>query len=217
MRNLRKGISPVIATVIIVAVAIAIAVAVAFWITGIVGLYTRYEKLEIINAYADWNDTDGTWIIVLQVRNAGSSDATIDEIFINGRPHDAWPSIYDNNENKSIAYVYEKVALTARDLIINTSDNGWEKTLKNGAYINVSNIKALGTENKNATLTISNSIVSLSSFDFKNGVPLKAGEDMTLVILIPGPGNPYGGPADFKHGSSIEVKIHTAAGKEYPK
>ena len=35
-----KGISPVIATVIIVAVAIAIAIAVAFWLTGIVGIFT---------------------------------------------------------------------------------------------------------------------------------------------------------------------------------
>ena len=43
-----KTISPVIATVIIVSVAIAIAVAVAFWMTGITGLFSRYEKLEIV-------------------------------------------------------------------------------------------------------------------------------------------------------------------------
>ncbi|RLG80884.1 MAG: DUF4352 domain-containing protein, partial [Thermoprotei archaeon] len=40
-----KAISPVIATVIIVAVAITIAIAVAFWMTGIVGAMTRFEKL----------------------------------------------------------------------------------------------------------------------------------------------------------------------------
>ena len=204
MRNLRKGISPVIATVIIVAVAIAIAVAVAFWITGIVGLYTRYEKLEIINAYADWNDSNSTWIVVLQIRNAGSSDATIDEIFVNGRPHDAWSSIYDNNVNKSIAYIYAKVAPTARDLVTNAS--------RNGAYIYV-----MEKDSTKYNLTISEKIGKFNPFDFRNGVPLKAGNDMTMVILIPGPGNKYGAPADFKHGSSIEVKIHTAAGKEYPK
>ncbi len=210
MRNLRKGISPVIATVIIVAVAIAIAVAVAFWITGIVGLYTRYEKLEIVNAYADWNDKYDTWIIVLQVRNAGSSDATIDEIFINGRPHDAWASL---NLPNSTQYGYipnQKVALTANDIIL-TSTNGQF----NGVYINVS----YPGYNNPLNITISSSKAGVSSFDFTNGVPLKAGNDMTIVILIPGPGadTTYGTPVDFKHGSSIEVKIHTASGKEYPK
>ncbi|RLF08230.1 MAG: hypothetical protein DRJ64_01405, partial [Thermoprotei archaeon] len=42
-----KGISPVIATVIIVAVAIAISIAVAFWMTGIVGLFTGFEQVQI--------------------------------------------------------------------------------------------------------------------------------------------------------------------------
>jgi len=48
----KRGISPVIATIIIVAVAIAIAIAVAFWVVGIAGLFTRYEKLEISYIYA---------------------------------------------------------------------------------------------------------------------------------------------------------------------
>ena len=39
-----KAISPVIATVIIVSVAIAIAVAVAFWMTGLAGAFTKFEK-----------------------------------------------------------------------------------------------------------------------------------------------------------------------------
>ena len=78
-----RAISPVIATVIIVSVAIAIAVAVAFWMTGITGLFTRYEKLEVINAYAT---KDNDFTIYVYVRNTGTSDATIDNIFINGKP-----------------------------------------------------------------------------------------------------------------------------------
>ena len=61
----KKGISPVIATVIIVSVAIAIAVAVAFWMTGITGLFTRYEKVEVTNAYADWDSSGRFWVIVM--------------------------------------------------------------------------------------------------------------------------------------------------------
>jgi flagellin-like protein len=49
----RYAISPVIATIIIVAVTIAVAIAVAFWMGGLTGVFTRFEKLEITSAYAD--------------------------------------------------------------------------------------------------------------------------------------------------------------------
>ena len=75
----RKGISPVIATVIIVAVTIAVAIAVAFWMTGIIGLFTGFEQLQIVNVY---DDTD-TGIIVT-VKNTGTSAASITDIYING-------------------------------------------------------------------------------------------------------------------------------------
>jgi len=48
-----SGISPVVATVILVAVAIVIAIAVAFWASGLVGVFTRFEKIEIVSAYWD--------------------------------------------------------------------------------------------------------------------------------------------------------------------
>ena len=82
----RRGISPVIATIIIVAVAIAIAIAVAFWVVGIAGLFTRYEKLEISYIYCSGRDTGGKPIITISVKNTGSATATIDEVFINGLP-----------------------------------------------------------------------------------------------------------------------------------
>jgi hypothetical protein len=76
----RLGISPVVATVILVAVAIVIAIAVAFWASGLVGIFTRFEKLEITSAYYDGNN------VILIVRNTGSSDTSIDDIYINGIP-----------------------------------------------------------------------------------------------------------------------------------
>ena len=79
VRN-RSGISPVMATVILVAIAIVIAIAVAFWATGLVGVFTRFEKIEIQSAY--W---DGTQVILI-ARNTGSSPAVIDMIFVNGAP-----------------------------------------------------------------------------------------------------------------------------------
>jgi len=80
----RRGISPVIATVIIVAVTIAVAIAVAFWMTGIVGLFTgAVEKLEIVSAYAQ-AQAGGGWQITAVIRNTGTTQTTIDSIFING-------------------------------------------------------------------------------------------------------------------------------------
>ncbi|MEM2195021.1 MAG: DUF4352 domain-containing protein, partial [Candidatus Methanomethylicia archaeon] len=66
-------------------VAIAIAIAVAFWVVGIAGLFTRFEKLEISYIYA--NTTNAGWEITLLVKNTGSATATIDEVFLNGIPN----------------------------------------------------------------------------------------------------------------------------------
>ncbi len=72
--NLRKGISPVIATVIIVAVALAIAIAVVGWIMGIWGAVTGgTEMLKILpDSYINT-----TGYLVLHVRNEGGATASI--------------------------------------------------------------------------------------------------------------------------------------------
>ncbi|MCD6536673.1 MAG: type IV pilin [Thaumarchaeota archaeon] len=86
MYGSRSGISPVMATVILVAIAIVIAIAVAFWATGLVSVFTRFEKIEITAAYYD-TDNDQ---VVLELKNTGSASATIDRIFINGQPSQAF-------------------------------------------------------------------------------------------------------------------------------
>ena len=82
MNRGKSGISPVMATVILVAIAIVIAIAVAFWATGLVGVFTRFEKMEVVAAVYDTTDGD----VELLVRNTGSSAATIDNIYVNGQP-----------------------------------------------------------------------------------------------------------------------------------
>jgi len=83
----RKGISPVIATVIIVAVTIAVAIAVAFWMTGIVGLFTGFEQLQIVNVYDDTNTG-----IIVTVKNTGTSAASITDIYLNGYSYTQYKS-----------------------------------------------------------------------------------------------------------------------------
>ena len=89
-----SGISPVVATVILVAVAIVIAIAVAFWASGLVGVFTRFEKIEIVSTY--WDGEEDAVVVI--ARNTGSSDAAVDMIFVNGRPCDDWGVIIDDDE-----------------------------------------------------------------------------------------------------------------------
>jgi flagellin-like protein len=80
-----RAISPVIATVVIVAVTLAVAIAVSLWATGLVGGFTGTENLQIVNAYA--TPSGGGWTVTLQVKNAGTTTATIDNVFVNGIPY----------------------------------------------------------------------------------------------------------------------------------
>ncbi len=73
---MRRGISPVIATVIIVAVAIAISIAVAGWLMGLWGTFGTTEQLQVLpNSTLT---TDGNYKIC--VKNTGSKSATVTEI-----------------------------------------------------------------------------------------------------------------------------------------
>ncbi|MEN3048393.1 MAG: archaellin/type IV pilin N-terminal domain-containing protein [Candidatus Caldarchaeales archaeon] len=76
----KKAISPVVATVILVAVAIVIAIAVAFWASGLVGVFTRFEKLEVVSAVMLDLDT-----FRVRLRNTGSADTSIIQVVVQGR------------------------------------------------------------------------------------------------------------------------------------
>jgi flagellin-like protein len=76
----KSGISPVVATVILVAVAIVTAIAVAFWASGLVGVFTRFEKLEIVSAIMTDEDT-----FTVRIRNTGSADSSIIQVVVQGR------------------------------------------------------------------------------------------------------------------------------------
>lgn len=151
LRN-KKGISPVIATVIIVAVTIAVAIAVAFWMGGLVNIFTRFEKLEISSAYADLAGT--TFTVTLNFKNTGSAAAAISDVLLNGKPASAYGGI--NAVVTTTSGTSDFGAALAAPVSCGIGDSG-------------------------------NLIVTISS-----GVP-------------------------FVSGVSIEVTMHTAAGKDYPK
>jgi flagellin-like protein len=164
----RRGISPVIATVIIVAVTIAVAIAVAFWMTGIVGLFTAAEKLEIVSANAVNLGGGQGWTVTLTVRNTGTTTTSIDTIYI----------------------------------------NGYEAFVQNQANAQLSCVAGLQAQVDNQQFN-------------QLPVTLQAGQSVTIRFNIQNPGqacqyqnNPVFTPVA---GGSIEVKLHTTGGKEYPK
>jgi len=138
----RKGISPVIATVILVAVAITVSISVAYWMGGISSLYTRLEKIEIHSITAE-KGVAGNYTITLTAKNTGSADATIDSVKINGIPLSQFPGVIS-------------------DLAV-------------------------------------------------GGTSVLAGGSASVTISVPA-----GQGAPFTIGTTLEVALHTAAGKDYP-
>jgi len=83
--NPRKGISPVIATVIIVAVALAIAIAAVGWVMGIWGSVTG--GTEVLKIMPDSNitiQTENNATLFLHVKNEGGATAKIIKIEVVG-------------------------------------------------------------------------------------------------------------------------------------
>jgi len=148
----RQAISPVIATVIIVAVTIAVAIAVAFWMTGIIGIFTGFEQLTIETIYAQ-PEAGGGWTVTLIVSNKGTSPTSITDIFINGvKAGGAGCPVTDD-----------------KDIIAGTP------------------------------------------------LPINPGSKETIHLTIPPPPDNICGATRFVAGQSIEVKLHSSGGKDYPK
>jgi hypothetical protein len=69
--------------VILVAVAITVSVAVAYWMSGIAGQYTQFEKVEIQTAICTLNPSTGNWQIEVKLKNSGSKASTLTNVFVN--------------------------------------------------------------------------------------------------------------------------------------
>jgi flagellin-like protein len=153
----KRALSPVIATVILISVTIVVAVSVAYWMGAIAGGFTSFEQIELPTVYGRAITSPWTgWNITIELKNTGSADATLNNIFINSIP------------------------------------------VKDSAYV-ASNIKlyADGTDIK-TTL-------------YANGLPIRKGVSVNLLIHLN-----VDQTVGFTAGTRIEIKMHTAAGKDYP-
>lgn len=96
-----KAVSPVISTIIIVAIAITMSIAVAYWLLGLGGSFTKFEKVEYTSAYVTGSGNQtGTdpYIVHMGLKNTGSATATVDSdvTLYNGQPAIAYtPAVSD--------------------------------------------------------------------------------------------------------------------------
>jgi FlaG/FlaF family flagellin (archaellin) len=131
MKSLRrsiKGVSPVIATIIIVAIAIVMSIAVAYWLLGLGSSFTKYEKVEFTAAYVTGDATNG-FTVHMDLKNTGSAAATIDPAYIlyNGKPSTYYgaTAINVNGFNTGVALTLEPGQATANEQIVLGPDSAW--------------------------------------------------------------------------------------------
>lgn len=86
----RRAVSPVIATVILVAIAITVSVAVAYWMGGIAGSFTQFEKVEIQSGVCKWDQGKTEWNVTIKMKNTGTATATLIGVFVNEIEVDAY-------------------------------------------------------------------------------------------------------------------------------
>jgi flagellin-like protein len=83
----RKGLSPVVAAIILIAVTVAVSIAVAAWMGALTFTFMQTEQVSITNMQFNGasNASDNT--IVLNLKNTGSSKVTLTQVTLNGDVH----------------------------------------------------------------------------------------------------------------------------------
>jgi flagellin-like protein len=86
LRGDRKGVSPVIAVLLMVAIAVAASILVYVWSMGLIGTLTtgggqQVREQVILEAY-DWTNS-GT--LNLYLRNVGNTEVTVDAVYLAGK------------------------------------------------------------------------------------------------------------------------------------
>jgi hypothetical protein len=83
--NNKKGISIIIATIIIISLCLAITIVTVLWYSGIIQKFTVNEKIEIIDVWSK-RTFDDYFFISINFRNIGNTVVRICNVAINGKP-----------------------------------------------------------------------------------------------------------------------------------
>jgi len=139
----RKAVSPVISTVILVAVAITVAVAVAYWMGGIAGQYTKFEKVEMQSGVCV-KETGDYWNITLKMKNTGTADATLIGVFINEREINTYNVSITDVPGPGLATTTMTEADTIQSgatstiyIFVDGGTDGWGAPVTSGTTVNI--------------------------------------------------------------------------------
>jgi flagellin-like protein len=90
-----KGLSPVVASIILIAVTVAVSVVVAAWMGGMtIGLMGNAEQVSVTNIQFKPGTDPADDQIVALVQNSGSSPVTIANAFVNGASPETMTTTY---------------------------------------------------------------------------------------------------------------------------
>jgi hypothetical protein len=84
----RRAISSVMAKLIMAMVIAAMVIPASYWVGGLSSVFTRYERIEIKNAYVVYSGSE--YIVTIEYVNTGSVSTSIDGISLNGVPHSSY-------------------------------------------------------------------------------------------------------------------------------
>jgi hypothetical protein len=85
MNKNKKGISIIIATIIIISLCIAITIFSILWYSGIIQKFIFYEKIEIIDVWSKKSFND-YFFISIDFKNVGNTIVKVCNVKINGKP-----------------------------------------------------------------------------------------------------------------------------------
>jgi len=108
----RRGISPVIATVILIAVTLAIGIAVAAWLMGVWGGLGGGEQLRIYPE-STLKVGNNTATLELVVKNEGSRDVIIRSVTVAGYPCNITKTTVGVGGEKTLTCTIDNVELAA--------------------------------------------------------------------------------------------------------
>ena len=80
----RKGLSPVVAAIILIAVTVAVSIAVAAWMGALTFTFMQTEQISITNMVYSGTSNASNNAIALSVKNTGSSSVTLTAVSLNG-------------------------------------------------------------------------------------------------------------------------------------
>ncbi|MEM3382117.1 MAG: archaellin/type IV pilin N-terminal domain-containing protein [Candidatus Bathyarchaeia archaeon] len=88
LRKYKRGVSPVIAVLLMVAIAVAASILVYVWSMGLIGTLTtgggqQLKEQVILEAY-NWKTTS---TLELYLRNVGNSEVVVDAVYVSGQSY----------------------------------------------------------------------------------------------------------------------------------